>query len=246
VGRTQAGHRDPVPTTVVVCGGAAQAASIRRPPGVPLTWIVDLTTLERIEDRDADPWCRPWTATDAVALVIESQWLASRHAAREAVAAARAIHADLGAAVIRDGELHDPGLAASVGLRTVLVRSFSATRGSRRPAPAGWSCRNPVWGLWEVRPSEAPPRRSIWGHLIGRGRARGGVRGDLVVLDASRSSASVLQRWLDWAARGVAAGTATAVPLPDVAALLDASHVAPAWEADASERTDRSSVLRAA
>jgi hypothetical protein len=75
-----------------------------------------------------------------------------------------------------------------------------------------------------------------------------------VVLDASLAPAVVLQRWLDWAARGVAAGTAVAVTLPDVATILDASRVTSAPMADvgagdASGRnpnSDRGSVLRAA
>jgi hypothetical protein len=252
VGRTQAGHRDPAPTTVVVCGGAAQAASIHRPPGVPLTWIADLATLERHGHRD-ERLCRgPWTAADAIALVIEPEWFDSRPTLRKAVAAARAAHADLRAGVLRDAELHDPGLAASAGLRTVLVRSCAEARGSRRPAPAGWPCRNPTWGLWEVQPSEAPPRTRIWDRLFGRGRASGAGRRALVVLDASLASAAVLQRWLDWAARGVAAGTAVAVTLPDVATILDASRVTPAPVADAGDASgrtaasDRGSVLRAA
>jgi hypothetical protein len=254
VGRTQTGHRDRVPTTVVVCGGAAQAASIHRPPNVPLTWIADLATLEGNGHRDEGPCRGPWTAADAMALVIEPAWLDSRYTVREAVAATRAAHADLRAGVLRDAELHDPGLAASAGLRAVLVRSFAAGRGSRRPPPAGWPCRNPAWGLWEVQPSEAPPRTRIWSRLIGRGPASGTGRRALVVLDASLAPAVVLQRWLDWAARGVAAGTAVAVTLPDVATILDASRVTSAPMADvgagdASGRnpnSDRGSVLRAA
>jgi hypothetical protein len=252
VGRTQAGHRDAAPTMIVVCGGAAQAASIHRPPGVPLTWITDLATLERSGHRDKGLCRWPWTATDAMALVIEPAWLDSRHTVREAVTAARATHADLRAGVLRDAELHDPGLAVSAGLRTVLVRSCAAGRGSRRPAPAGWLCRNPTWGLWEVQPSEAPPQTGFWDRLFGRGRASGAGRRELVVLDASLASAAVLQRWLDWAARGVVAGTAVAVTLPDVATFLDAPRGTPAPVADvgdASGRTaasDRGSVLRAA
>jgi hypothetical protein len=253
VGRTQAGHRDPAPATIVVCGGAAQAAALQRPPGVPLTWIAEFATLERHGHRDAGLSRGPWTATDAVALVIEPAWLDSRHAMREAVAAARATHADLRAGVLRDAELHDPGLAVSAGLRTVLVRSCATGRGSRRPAPAGWACRNPTWGLWEVQPSEAPPRTRIWDRLFGRGRAAGAGRRALVVLDASLASAAVLQRWLDWAARGVAAGSAVAVTLPDVATILDAPRVTPAPVlADTGESSgrnaaaDRGSVLRAA
>jgi len=244
MGGRQPCHRDRPPMTVVVCGHVAQATAVRRTPGVPLTWIANSAELEQIGTRAAGTQARPWPATDAVAVEIEPAWLDSRHAILAAAAAVRAVHIDLRAGVVRDGELRDPRLAAAAGLRAVLVRSCAAARGSRRPAPAGWPCRNPAWGLWEVERAGSPPRRGIWRRLFGRGS--GGRRGGLVVLDASTHSVAVLQRWIDWATRGVASGSVVGVTLPDLATTLDAPGDARVRASDHVEALERGSVLRAA
>jgi hypothetical protein len=240
VTRAKPWHRGRIPTTVVVCGDAAQMSRIERPPGVPVTWIAELPELERTAAAAA--------ATDGLAVVIEPAWLESRQTLHDALTSARDAHADVVSGAVRDAALRDPRYAAAAGLRVVLVGAFAAGRGARRPAPAGWPCRNPAWGLWEVRATEAPPRAGLWGRLFGQGGRTSDRRGGLVVLDASTASAAVLQRGLEWAARGVAAGTAVAGTLADLGTILESSHGMPGrmpgGRADDGE--DRGSVLRAA
>ena len=216
VERAKPWHPGRFPTTVVVCGAPEQAARVDRPPGVPVTWIAELAVLERTGLAVA--------SADAVAVVIEPAWLEARQALHDAMAAARQAHADLVTGAVRDVELRDPRLVAAAGLRVVLVRSLTAGRGARRPAPAGWNCRNPAWGLWEVKVTASPPRTGIWGRLFGEGSGSSARRGGLVVLDASTASAAVLQGWLEWAARGVATGTAMTGTLPDLAAILESGR----------------------
>lgn len=242
--RSKPGHRERFPTTVVVCGGLEQASHVERRPGVPVTWIADRSALERIESVALPAVAAGRTAADAVAIVIEPAWLESRQALQDAVEAGRRVHADLVTGAVRDVAVHDPRLAAAAGLRAVLVRSFAAGRNARRPAPAGWPCRNPAWGLWEVKATESPPRTGIWGRLLGLRSGSAAGRGGLVVLDASTAAVGVLQRWLDWAARGVTAGTAVTSTLPELASILESTRGLPAASAAAGE--DRGSVLKAA
>ena len=132
----------------------------------------------------------------------------------------RARHAAPGleAAVLRGPTLAHHAVLAEEGIRVVVVDAFADVgRGSRRPAPAGWACRNVAWGLWEVR--ACPPRRSAaWAWLPGLPAPR---RGGLHVADVGTDSIGRLRRLLDWAGRGVAGRRAVAVTLADLPAILE-------------------------
>jgi len=201
------------PATIVICAGLPQRAET--PVGVPVTRVVDLDTLVR---RGA---VAPGTS---VALEIDPAWLTSRQMLRQAVVRARHVAPELESAVLRGPTLAHHAVLAEEGIRVVVVDAFADVgRGSRRPAPAGWPCRNVAWGLWEVR--ACPPRRAAaWAWLPGLPAPR---RGGLHVADVGIESAGRLRRLLDWAARGVAGGRAVAVGLAELPAILEGRRSVP-------------------
>jgi hypothetical protein len=106
----------------------------------------------------------------------------------------------------------------------VLVDSLAGHgRGSRRPAPAGWRCHNPAWGLWEVEMAPATRRGplSMFG-LSSRPRVR---RGGLAVLgteawDAHGMECHRLDRLATWAAGRASRAGAEATTLAGLVARL--------------------------
>jgi hypothetical protein len=141
------------------------------------------------------------------------------------VAAARQAVPGLDTAVLRGPRpLAHHALLAEEGIRAVVVEAVGeSVRGSRRPAPGGWRCRNPVWGLWELQVD--PPRRpGLAGWLTGGAPARpraGGLHvlhaGDVA---ADRPASGRLGRWLAWAARRAAGGRLRLARPAEVAVLL--------------------------
>lgn len=200
------------PATVVVCAAWPRSGVGATPTATPVTWVVDLDSLAS----------HPRPAAAALALAIDPAWLESRQTLRRALVQARHLVPDLEAAVLRGGPLAHHAVLAEEGIRIVAVDAFADVgRGSRRPAPTGWPCRNVAWGLWEVR--FCPPRRSTaWSWLPGLPAPR---RGGLAVADAE--GAARLQRLLDWTRRGVAGGRATAVTLAGLPAILEGRRSAP-------------------
>ena len=193
------------PATVVVCGGPQSPA----PAGVPMTRVLTLDTLVR---------CDVAAPGSGLALALEPEWLESRQTLRRAVVRARHAAPGLEAAVLRGPPLAHHAVLAEEGIRVVVVDAFADVgRGSRRPAPAGWPCRNVAWGLWEVR--SCPPRRSAtWAWLPGLPTPR---RGALHVADGGDGGEARLRRLLEWAARGAAAGRSVAVFLAELPAILE-------------------------
>lgn len=198
------------PATIVILA-AARGDVPKARAGLPTTRVTGLAALERDggTGRDAE-----------FALAIEPEWLASRQALRTALVRARRAAPGLEAAVLRGVPLAHHSVLADEGIRVVVVDAFADVgRGCRRPAPAGWPCRNPAWGLWEVK--ACPPRRSpAWAWLPGLPAPR---RGGLHVCgaDDAGTGGRRLGRLLDWASRGVAAGRAEAVALADLPAILE-------------------------
>lgn len=199
----------------------------------PVTWAADPKTIAA---------GGPVGAGDEIALAIAPEWLDSKRTLRERIADARRDLPGLSAAVLRGPRpLDHHALLAAEGIRVVVVDTFGTEpRGSRRPAPAGWDCRNPVWGLWEVR---AAPRQSrgLWGWLTGplsRPRA-----GSLRVLQVGRvpmgtggPASTRLDRYTAWAERRQAGQGVRVVRLTDLATML----------ARGGEQPLAGSVLRAA
>lgn len=205
------------PATVVICapeplrtGGPTRSAAA-------VTRVVDLDTL--LGGADGPD----------VALAIDPRWLAARQTLRRVLVQARHAAPGLEAAVLRGAALAHHAVLAEEGIRAVLVDAFADVgRGPRRPAPAGWPCRNVAWGLWEVR--SCPPRRGRgWGWLPGLPAPRRGALHAAVATAGDR-------RMHDWAARAVARGQAVAVTLAGLPAILE-GRATPALAA---------SVLRAA
>ncbi len=105
------------------------------------------------------------------------------------------------------------------------VEALGATaRGSRRPAPAGWRCRNAAWGLWEVELAATRPIGPLsWLGLASMPRLR---RRSLHVLRIAGGNEPIvpvarrLERWLAWASRQIERESAQAWSLSGLAARL--------------------------
>lgn len=181
---------------------------------VPVTWVVDIETLLRRagDFRGAD-----------LALALDPAWLASRQALRRALARARREAPGLEAAVLPGVPLAHHEVLVEEGIRVVLVDAFADVgRGSRRPAPAGWPCRNVAWGIWEVR--ACPPRRPRgWRWVPGLAAPRSGA----LYVTAADNAGARLERLVDWAGRGVARGRAVAITLAELPAILEGRRSAP-------------------
>jgi hypothetical protein len=197
------------PATVVILASQPRQGGGSARTVAGLTRVVDLETLLGGGDDGADS-----------ALAIDPRWLASRQTLRQSLVRARHAAPRLEAAVLRGAALEHHALLAEEGIRAVLVDEFAAVgRGPRRPAPAGWPCRNVAWGLWEVR--SCPPRRGRgWRWLPGLPAPRVGA------LHAAVASAGDL-RLVDWAARAVARGQAVAVTLAGLPAILEGRAATP-------------------
>ena len=216
------------PATLVVCATLPQA--LRRAAcgqlidglgsGPMATWAADADTLaavtEVVRSRGG--------AGPELAAVIQPAWLDSRVTLRRMIAAARQA-AGVETAVLRGPRpLAHHAVLAEEGIRVVAVDTpAAADRGSRRPAPAGWRCRNPVWGLWEVQ-VDPPARAGILGWLM-HGSMPRLRRGALHVLHAGgvpaeRPVSGRLERWLAWAGRRQAGGRVRTVGLSELPALV--------------------------
>jgi hypothetical protein len=216
------------PATLVICASVPKglrpegAAGRHRQPDVPVTWLA--------------PWDRLAAAAtlassqpdSAAALEVPAGAFASRQRLRTVLARGREAMPDLVAiAVHRSDLLEHRGLLVEEGIRVALVASLgSADRGSRRPAPGGWRCRNAAWGLWEVELTPARRQGPLgWLRLPGLPRPR---RRSLHVLategltsgNGGACLSSRLERWLAWAGRHVDRGVAEAVSLPRLVARL--------------------------
>jgi hypothetical protein len=218
------------PATLVVCATlprpvrsgtcAAWLDGWGRAPAA-VTWAADADTLEAV----AAAAHSRGDSIPELALAIEPSWLDSRATLRRMVDVARQAVPGLDAAVLRGPRpLAHQSLLAEEGLRVVVVDTFAdAARGSRRPAPAGWRCRNPVWGLWEVQVDPLLPT-GVFGRLL-RGSLPRPRPGTLRVLHAGdvpaeRPVSGRLERWLAWAARRAAVGIVRSAKLADLPALL--------------------------
>jgi hypothetical protein len=154
--------------TVVMCVGLSRDRVTTAREDV--TRVVGLDSID-----DAPP-------DASLILSLSPDQLASRQAVRSTIAAARSRRPDLGAVRARDVARVTAHELVDAGIRIVLVDEFlEGQRGSRRPAPAGWACRQPVWGLWEVQVVRGPTPIG-WRRLLKRSPAKTTREGGLVVL----------------------------------------------------------------
>ncbi len=219
--------RSKVPATLVICGTtprqsatAGGAAWLEATRSLPVTWLVGIEVLADV----ASAIARRGGGND-MALDIPPAACGSRAKLRDLLLRARDEAPGLSAVVLRGPTpLAHRGLLVEQGMSVALVNSFEDDgRGSRRPAPRDWPCRNIVWGLWEVLGQPHRPR-GIAGWL-GLGGLPTPRAGSLQVLQTdgvtagSRHEAFVsprLDRWLAWAAHRVSSGTAVVTGLSDL------------------------------
>lgn len=219
--------RSKVPATLVICGTtprqsatAGGAAWLEATRSLPVTWLVGIDVLADV----ASAIARRSGGND-MALDIPPAACGSRAKLRDLLLRARDEAPGLSAVVLRGPTpLAHRGLLVEQGMSVALVNSFEDDgRGSRRPAPRDWPCRNIVWGLWEVLVQPHRPR-GIAGWL-GLGGLPTPRAGSLQVLQTegvtagSRHEAFVsprLDRWLAWAAHRVSSGTAVVTGLSDL------------------------------
>lgn len=212
------------PATLVICSSLPHG--MRPEAGgrlsVPVTWVAPW---ERLAEAAA---LARGQAGAAAALELPVGAFASRQRLRSLLARGREALPDLAAIVVRGLDpLEHRGLLVEEGIRVAVVGSLGpAGRGSRRPAPSGWRCRNAAWGLWEVELSPAR-REGALGWLRVPGLPRPRSRSLHVLLSEGLASgnggacvSSRLERWLAWAGRYVDRGAAEAVSLPRLVARL--------------------------
>jgi hypothetical protein len=219
-------HGSDAPATLVICGTIPKLTrgapnGLTRTPGLPVTWLAPVERLAVAADLAGR------CDGTSVALELPPTAFASRSRFRTLLARARDVLPGLAAVVVRGGVVaNDRGLLVEEGIRTALVENLAESgRGSRRPAPAGWRCRNAAWGLWEVEISAGLPRSPLaWLGLGGRPR-----RGSLHVVRTEALAegnggtvfvAARLERQLAWARRHVDHGRACVVSLDALATRL--------------------------
>ncbi len=217
------------PATVVLCATAPrQAITGRSRPwldavrgvAVPVTWAVGIDTLADVAGQ---------VHGLDLALDIPPAACGSRSRLRELLLRGRDLMPDLAAVVLRGPTpAANRGVLVEEGIGVAVVAAFEEeSRANRRPAPKGWNCRNPVWGLWEVVVTSARPAGLAgWLGLGGMPRL---VPGGLHVLrtdgvsagnNGAASLAPRLERWISWAGQRRFGGTATVVPLSALPRLI--------------------------
>lgn len=216
------------PATLVLCATAPRQPTPRtvawleaaRSLTAPVTWIAGIETMAEIAEHGA--------GID-VAIDIPPTVCGSKARLRELVSRGRDAIPDLSTAVLRGPTPSDHrSLLVEQGISVALVDGFEEdSRGSRRPAPKGWPCRNVIWGLWEVTVSS--PRAAGIAGWLGLGGAPAAKPGSLQVLRTDGILASHggraaiaprLDRWIAWANQRRFRGTAVTAGLADVPALI--------------------------
>lgn len=220
-GGARGGSRPPT-TFVTCCSLSADMQPMRvescfrhaAGTGATVTWVAAIEWLPRVVEHVA-----AGDGPAGVALEVPAESLVSQAALRDLLVRAAAAAPGLDAAVCRgtvsSGQRR---LLVDHGIRVVGRQRFEdATRGSRRPAPAGWPCRSELWGLWEVVMSTDDPP-GMMGRLLPWGAAQGPGAGGLTVLDLSGEGVEGrMARWQSWMDRqggaGAVAATLSALPV---------------------------------
>jgi len=188
-------------------------------PAIPVTWIGSVEAVIRggfTPDRSD------------IAIELQPEWFTSRQTLRTAIARARSAVPGIETAVLRGAPLEHRELLAESGIRVVMVDAFADTdRGSRRPAPQGWPCRNVAWGLWEVESAHQRPTglRAWLPRLTSLPTARPGglhVLVDRTVVPGVRGAMSPrVERWIEQVQARQARGAVVAAMLADLPAIVE-------------------------
>jgi len=217
------------PATLVICATVPRQPVVPRSGSwldvargvpVPVTWVAGVDSLAALGGR-----------MEGLDLAIDLPPAAcgSRTRLRDLLSRSRDAAPGIAAAVLRGPMPADHRrLLVDHGIAVALVDAFDDDgRGSRRPAPRGWACRNAVWGLWEVQVTP-PRRRGVLGWL-GVGGLSSPRAGSLHVLrteglhsgnNAATFVASRLERWMEWANGHRVRGTAVVTELSALPASL--------------------------
>lgn len=209
---------------LVLCGtlagpgraGRRRSTAFQPADSLPVTWLAPADRLGAAVEAGGG---------NDIVLQVPAEAFATRHGlrsllarGREAVPALEAIAVDQSAAMAHRDLLVDEGV------RIVLVdRLAGDARGSRRPAPAGWRCRNAAWSLWEVEidPPRPPGLWAALGMRRGPRVRRGGLSVQITAgLGPAGDLHPRLDRLLAWARRLADRGDATAVSLSGLLARL--------------------------
>lgn len=212
------------PAVLVICGtvaeagmpGRRQAVALRQAGPLPVTWLAAVDRLGVVAEAAGPQEVAVRVPADAFETRQGLRSLLAR--SREAVPGLSAVAIDQSAAIAHRDLLVDEGV------RVVLVDSLTeGNRGSRRPAPVGWRCRNAAWSLWEVEIDAPRPAGPL--ALLGLGRGPRVRRGGLSVVSAEGIGPAGdlhprLQRLVAWARRLTDRGDATVVSLSGLLARL--------------------------
>ena len=199
------------PATLVICGTAPRQAGTARSAAwldaaralsVPVTWLAGIDSLAEISspgriERSID-----------LALDIPPAACGSKAKLRDLLQRAHDAVPSVTAVALRGPTpLDNRGLLVEHGITVALVNGFEDdARGSRRPAPRGWPCRNSVWGLWEVQVTPHRPRGIAgWLGLGGMPKPKAGglhvlrTEGVAVGNNGTAFITPRLERWIAWA-----------------------------------------------
>ena len=223
--------RSGLPTTLVICcpisAGMPQSTAeaclaFARQAAMPVTWIAPLDRLQLVAGRNA-------TTAPSQHVALEIPANLSRQELRQLLARAAAEASGLDAAAIRGAlPAEHRRMLVDCGIRVVCRDRFDdISRGSRRPAPHGWSCRSTLWGLWEVTQTTATPPGLV-SRLLPWGSQPGLVPGSLAVLDMGghgpvADAAAIrgrMEQWRSWAERRTASGPVSFASLSELPALI--------------------------
>ena len=213
-------HGPTAPAIRIICAPLPVAGSrfVAPPHAEAISWYGPLAAIEAAA-----------STTPPVALEIDPLAAASRQRLRDLIRATRQACPTIDAAIV-SGDSPPPhrDLLAEEGIRVVLTSQFSDSGRPRRPAPAGWPCRNAQWGLWEVL-RHASPRWQLFGRNLPRAR-----RGTLAAIDLGAYPAAARGRQLAAAlhrlSRQAAKGQISMATLADLPQLVtgQASRSGPA------------------
>ena len=175
-------HRPTAPAIRIICAPLPVRGSrlVAPPHAEAISWYGPLAAIEAAD-----------STTPPVALEIDPLAAASRQRLRDLIRATHQACPNIDAAIV-SGDAPPPhrDLLAEEGIRVILTSHFSDSGRPRRPAPAGWPCRNAQWGLWEVL-RHTGPRWQLFGRSLPRAR-----RGTLAAIDLGAYPAAARGRQL--------------------------------------------------